>query len=189
MHFPFGCYRAAIFAGLVALLGGMAAANANDRGIRGTMISPSSCTVNESASRGNCVLPPEASIGYFTGNGWIGKACQFVLGCPVPFNNIDLGGSSSDNDVSSFRVHYRTGAALNQVIVRLIRSQVTAGAFVSSSVCGGVLTPATTAPTKTIVSCPHDVAENGVFYHFEVVLNTGFGSGAEPWFLGIDFPQ
>lgn len=168
---------------------------ANDRSIRGLMIPASSCQTYVQASGGsNCVISPEERAGRFTGNAWTAYPaepgiCQFVFVCPLPINNIELGGTSTDNDISKFRVHFRKPTLSNSVIARLIKSQVSGANFVSSSVCGGLLMAATTAPTTTTVSCPHDVAGAGTFYHFEVILVQDPSSLSQvSQFYGIDFP-
>lgn len=141
--------------------------------------------------RTDCIIPRGQLRGYLTGNAWTisHTDCQFVLVCPLPINNVELGGTTTDNDISKFRVHFRDPTPGSQVITRLIKSQVSGGTFISSSVCGGLTSAATTTPTTTIVSCPHDVAGAGAFYHFELILmGAGTSSFETPSFYGIDFP-
>ena len=123
--------------------------------------------------------------------GVVGPGQSVRLRCPLPVNNVDLSGTSNDNDLTKLRGHYRdtdgfgTGGV---VCIELLRT--TASAQPNTSVCiwssnvdgtGG--TTATTA-TKT---CPHDLAA-GAFYHLDVLLlATGAGNVAE--FFGVDFPQ
>lgn len=183
-----GNRRLSILAGIMALIGFMGAAHGNDRGLRGTMIVPSGCQIYP-VDIPNCNSPLNQR-GKFTGNGWIGGICSLVLTCPLPINNIDLGGTSSDNDISKFRVHYKNSNVTGQVIVHLIRSQVVSTGFTSSAVCGGALPRTGNIPTRTTVQCPHDVAGDGTFYHFEVILQSPISIilGDSLMFLGIDFP-
>lgn len=183
-----GCLH--LLAGLLLSATLVSPTQASDRSVRGVMIPPSSCQPYPQAGP-DCIIPRGQLRGYLTGNAWtiFPTDCQFVLVCPLPINNIELGGMATDNDISKFRVHFRDPNPGSQVIARLIKSQVSGGTFISSSVCGGLVSAATTTPTTTTVSCPHDVAGAGTFYHFEVILiGAGTSSIETPSFYGIDFP-
>ena len=170
----------ATYAGLIAVsLGFVTQAHGNDRGVRGIMVAPASCQPYAGADRAK-----------FTGNAWtVDEVASTTLACPLSLNNVDLGGSSSDNDITKFRIHYQIPslAIYGEVYVNLIRSEVLNGKFISSVVCGGRLIPGTYSPTETTVSCPHDVAGNGVFYDFGIILKSTYPA-SPPLFFGIDFP-
>lgn len=173
-----GNRRKAILAGTVALIGLTAAASANDRGVRGTMIPASSCQ-----------LVSQSDTATLVGNAWVNGIFRSRLACPLPLNNIDLGGTSADNDITKFRAHYKGSANdfAGRVLVQLIVSGVSNGSFTSSVVCGGNLTPTTINPTETTVACVHDVASDGSFYYFVVTMDNLSG-GPQAQFYGIDFP-
>ena len=87
------------------------------------------------------------------------------LHCPLPLNNVDLGGTTDDNDISKFRVHYRDTdgfGTLASMAVNLQRFAVGAGGVAESTVvCSWTSdidgTGATTA-AKATKTCAHDLA-------------------------------
>lgn len=169
----FGVYAALVGAS-VALV---TTAHANDRGLRGIMVTPASCQPYVDADRA-----------HFFGNAWtVDAVASTTLSCPLSLNNIELGGSSSDNDITKFRIHYHLPFIYNEMYVNLIKSEVINGKFVSSAVCGGRVPLTTYNPAEYIFSCIHDVAANGVFYNFGIILKSTY-PGQTPLFFGIDFP-
>ena len=167
-----------VFAALVGASMALAAtAHGNDRSLRGVMVTPASCQPYVNADRA-----------HFFGNAWtVDEVASTTLSCPLSLNNIELGGSSSDNDITKFRVHYQMPNLYNEMYVNLIKSEVVNGKFVSSVVCGGGVPLTTYFPAEFTFSCVHDVAANGVFYNFGIVLKSTY-PGRAPSFFGIDFP-
>ena len=150
-------------------------------------------------------VPPAACIevsrsAALTENPWFsgffsltGAGRSLVLRCPLPVNNIDLSGTTNDNDLSQIRVHYRdtdgTGSGTS-VAVALIKTAVptTIGGSQNTTVCSWFSstdgTGATTT-TRATKACAHDLAA-GAFYHLQVSLQSSQGHNAQ--FLGVDFP-
>ena len=163
-------------AALVFVVTAIATADANDRSVRAVMIPPSACEA------------PATTTAKLSAAGWTvqnGDSAAFI--CPLPINNIELGGTTDDNDITKFRVHYRDSDGLgtvNSVDVVLIQHRV--GPFVQTGICGATLAPSTTDFTSSTVPCVHDVASGGRFYQFFVRLKSGPAGSAS--FLGIDFP-
>ncbi|MFO1040058.1 MAG: hypothetical protein U1E45_24715 [Geminicoccaceae bacterium] len=153
-----------------------AAAEASDRSVQAVMIPPMACQPIRNAGA-ELVL-----------TSWIARAgASADLVCPVPFNNIELGTPSADNDLTSFRIHYSdsdgTGTAA-KVSVSFYRFNNSS--FSVRFLCSRNLAPATTALTATTVPCVEDVATAGTFYAFLVQL-TSPPNGIVT-FRGIDFP-
>lgn len=177
MKYLYNIRRALFALGCLAPLAAANTAYGNDRGVRGIMVPPAGCQPYVGAS-----------YALFSGNAWtILQGSSATLSCPLSFNNVDLGGTSADNDITRFRIHYQIPFTFGEVYVQLIRSEVLAGRFVSSVVCGGRVIPTTTDPTETTVACAHDVAGDGVFYSFAIILKQPL-SASPPVFIGIDFP-
>jgi hypothetical protein len=113
-----------------------------------------------------------------------------VLDCPLPINDIDLGGITNDNDMSKYRVHYidpdGTGSAA-KVTVYLHRTKVTNGTVTVTGFCPFQSSPNTALATTTIVPCVQDLAA-GTFYSFQVILQVSGSSVLGGSFVGIDFP-
>ena len=111
---------------------------ANDRDVRATVINPNSCKIDQSTPN---VSKPGQSDGYigtpYPGDGQINRS--FVAFCPLPLNNIELGGTANDNDMSSFSVLYRDFDGLGEragLAVAFHRNTVNAqGDLVSLFVC------------------------------------------------------
>ena len=106
-----------------ALAGFAPAARANDRDPRATPVPAAACAEIFHAPG----ITPWKSGGWFglyTGGAYV------HLRCALPLNNVDLGGTTDDNDISKFRVHYRDGDGLGttaRVEVDLKRSVVNVG--------------------------------------------------------------
>jgi hypothetical protein len=162
---------------LAALIGLADAARANDRDVRATMIPATSCQLyNGSAFLSN--------YSWFL-LGYIGN--QAFLLCPVTFNNIDLSGTSNDNDLTKFRVHYRNKGGEMRVFLDRVEHFGTTSR--SQSVCGAIL-PSTTSSveyTSTVIQCPHDIGSGNNFYSFLVRMDSNFTDSVQR-FVGIDFP-
>jgi len=157
-------------------------AQANDRDLRATTIPASACQSTAVFS------------GFLSSQGnWVasGGSNSFVaLVCPLPLNNIDLGGTTDDNDLSKFRVHYRDGDGVGtaaQVALNLYRITVTTTeTFSRQFICSFFSAPSTTSYTRTTRSCAHDLVF-GSFYVFNIEINAGQNTG-DTEFVGIDFP-
>ena len=167
------CYAAATT--LLATTLVPAAVRANDRDIRAITVPPSSCSLRS----GNA---------FYGSNFWGADGGEALLQCPLPINNIDLSGTTNDNDISKFRTFYRdsdgSGSTVN-IVVTLGYTKITVdGLWSITGVCTFSSSPATIDYTNTTKSCVHDVA-SGVFYFFQVRLNA-VGGNAD--FVGIDFP-
>jgi hypothetical protein len=173
-------------AGLLATLASLAPALASDRDPRGTPIPAAACV----EFRRSPALTEEAwKAGYFEVTG---DAKDLELHCPWPVNNVELSGTTDDNDLTSMRVHYKdsdgfgAGAAVQVVLAKTFvdASGVTrtqAVCFWQSNAYG---TGATTSARSTR-ACAHDVAA-GAFYTLDVLLQSRTGQTAQ--FLGVDFP-
>jgi hypothetical protein len=162
------------------MLAGLAAsAQANDRGVRGVMIPAAACNLVV----GSATL---TDIPNWTVRG----GASATITCPLPINNVNLGGTDGDNDITKFRVLYRdTDGSGSQaaLTVTLFKSKVSNGTLTTTQVCRATLATTSTAFTATTVTCAHDVAGGGTFYSFGVLM-TGLGT-READFTGIDFPQ
>ena len=84
--------------------------HANDRDLRGTPVPSAACAVGDN----NLATPPFAFGGALaSGGGALGLSskttgAQFLtLFCPLPVNNVDLSGTTNDNDITKIRVHYK----------------------------------------------------------------------------------
>lgn len=169
-----------------ALAGFVPAAWANDRDPRATPVPASACAE---------IFHTPGIIPWSSG-GWFGLyagGTYVHLRCPLPLNNVDLGGTTDDNDISKFRVHYRDGDGLGttaRVEVDLKRSVVNVGGLPGSTVVcawkSSVDGTGVTTATKATKACPLDLATEA-FYFFEVRLETSDGTYPVE-FLGITFP-
>ena len=183
------CRHAAILlAGLAPALAGVAPALANDRDLRATMVSGASCGEAARSTYNN----PWTSGDYFS----VSSANQYLrLRCPLPLNEIDLSGTTNDNDISKIRVFYGdsdgfgTDATVTVGLVKIAMPaspgwpQTTVVCSWSSDTDG---TGAVTA-AKATMACVHDLAAEA-FYHFNVSLHTGANGGNAATFVGISFP-
>jgi hypothetical protein len=180
-----------LLAGLLPALAGLtpAAAQANDRDLRGTTVPAAACI--ETFGTTSLTENPWLS-GYFS---LTGANKRLDVRCPLPLNNIDLSGTTNDNDLSKLRVHYRdsdgfaaggfTGA---YVLVALTKVSANAGATQSTVVCQWLSNSDGTGATTTAVAtkaCAHDLAA-GAFYQIEVIMQSSAGNTVQ--FLGVDFP-
>jgi hypothetical protein len=95
----------ALLGGAAAMLAPAPTALANDRDLRGTTVPAAACV--ELVSIG---LPtnPWRSMFHVEGSG-----AFLAVRCPLLVNNVELSGTSSDNDMSKFRVHYRDSDGRN----------------------------------------------------------------------------
>ena len=179
---------ALLLAGLLPALAGLAPApvRANDRDPRATPVPAAACVEFERSA--NLAANP-----WMPGSGYFGVAGEGVyvwLRCPLPLNQVDLSGTTNDNDLSKIRVHYRDADGFGQgglVSVTLERT-TTAGATMKVCEWGSNQdgTGATT-PARSTKACPHDLAD-GAFYVLNVQLRSA-SIGAFVHFLGVDFPQ
>ncbi len=155
-----------------------ATAEANDRSMRGLMIPASACQLTGTDS-----ATLNVSLGWFVRNGGFAQ-----IMCPLPINHIELGATSTDNDISKFRIHYIDSDALGTAsVVKVEFGRYTSVPIGTTVVCRQELAPATVNATSTIVPCAHDVMSGGMFYAFVVTLKAATTNGYA-YFLGIDFP-
>lgn len=152
------------------------AAEANDRSVRAVMIPAMACQPLPGSGA-------ELNIPH-----WVARAgASAVLVCPVQFNNIELGTTSADNDITSFRVHYDDSDGSGSANAVAVDFYQYGGSLKTPTVlCSATLTPSTTALTSTTVPCVHDVASSGKFYGFLVRLTSA--PNGVVFFRGIDFP-
>jgi hypothetical protein len=167
--------------GFLALLAAtpLGQALANDRDLRATPVSAASCAPRLTGTLagfdpwnfGTYELPPSdpAGQGYR----------EMILICPLPVNHIDLGGTSNDNDISSFRILYRDGdgfGVASDIWVKLFEQTLSGSTSRRREVCvwhsnadgsgAGTGWYQWTSATKT---CPLDLAA-GASYWFEMVI-------------------
>ena len=163
-------------AALVLAATASATANANDRSVQAVMIPPMACQPIRNAGA-------ELAL-----TSWIARAgASAELVCPVPFNNIELGTTASDNDLTSFRIHYSDSdgaGAASKVSVSLYRFDNSS--FSVRFLCSANLAPQTTGLTATTVPCVQDVAPRSTFHAFLVQLASPVNGIVT--FRGIDFP-
>ena len=170
-------------------------ASANDRDLRATTVSAYSCTTKDGGIRDN-------ALGIYTGditNPNIGADAEIVLRCPLPLNNIDLGGTSNDNDISDFTVFYQDEDGLGNrvaITVDLNEVRLVSGRMVSAVKCSwnsNVNASGSTSYSASNLRCPVDLVATG-FYHFTVRMaieapapNSGLNT-IDAAFAGIRFP-
>jgi hypothetical protein len=177
-----------LLAGLLPAIAGPAPAQANDRDLRATTVPGAGCIEVVRSTYNN----PWTSGEYFT----VSSTNQYLkLRCPLPLNQVDLSGTTNDNDISKFRVFYADSDGFGtdaSVVVELVRIAMppSAGWPETTVVCAwSSNTDGTGAVTaaKATKACMHDLAAEA-FYHFTVSLRTGGGGGQSATFLGISFP-
>ena len=94
-----------LLAGLLPAFAGLAPAHANDRDLRATTVPAAGCIEVARSTYNN----PWTSGDYFS----VSSINQFLkLRCPLPLNQVDLSGTTNDNDISKIRVHYLDSMAL-----------------------------------------------------------------------------
>ncbi|MFO1040061.1 MAG: hypothetical protein U1E45_24730 [Geminicoccaceae bacterium] len=164
-------------AAMVLWATGTVPSEANDRSVQGVAIPASACQLADDST-----ATLNATVGWIVRNGVTAK----VL-CPVPINHIELGGTTNDNDMSKFRIHFTDSDGVGTgSIVKVFLLRHTSVPLGTTEVCRKELAPATTSTTSTIVPCVHDIMSGGMFYEFAVVLHAAPGGYA--FFLGLDFP-
>jgi hypothetical protein len=177
-----------------AMLAGLAPApaQANDRDPRGTPVPAAACEEYQRSG--------------FTPSAWVvgfwalqGPGKELRLHCPLPLNNVDLSGTTNDNDLSKIRVLYQDsdgfgdGFTLQMGLNKAAISPTGPGGMLVTTVCSWNSdtdgTGATTGATAT-KACVHDLAATAA-YSVDVLLKTKAGASASGTvsFLGIDFPQ
>ena len=175
---------------------------ANDRDLRATTIPAAMCVPGEAT--GNAAPNGGAPLRFAYDREYAVFGTQNLPGyvawsfahlhCPLPLNNIDLGGNTNDNDISSFNVVYRDadGAAPDSFVeVTLFQNKLASGTGTvvcswnsNSNMAGG------TGYASANVPCAHDVAATA-FYHFNIALSTQTRAtwpAVEASFVGIRFP-
>ena len=159
-----------------------AVGHANDRDLRGTAIPAAACVEhNRSAGFGGVSWSPD---GFYVVQG---TGQGLALHCALPVNAIDLSGTTNDNDISRFRVHYKDPDGLgpaNDIQVRFIKTSPASDGL-KTYVCEWSANTAGTGSANVASAtrtCAHDVA-NGSFYHFDIYM-----TGNDTRFYGIDFP-
>jgi hypothetical protein len=182
-----------------ALLAGMAviaclmptSTRANDRDLRATPVPAAACIQYSSSgflggfggwNRFSSVFQIKSS-----GNGEV----DLTLRCPLPVNNVELSGTTNDNDMTSFRLHYldTDGVGDNaRLLVRLVRASPTIPNWVEGRVCEWS-SNTVALDGRVVVDCPHDF-ESDTFYYFDVNLRVRGSTPSNTFvkFWGIDFP-
>jgi hypothetical protein len=183
-------------AALLAVLLAPAPAGANDRDLKATHIS-----VYECQQAG--VSSPDFRPAYTLSEGILFNGTPAGVGqravslyCPLPLNNVDLGGTTNDNDISSYTVFYQDADGLGervQMVASLWEQTLTGGKLVSRYLCGwnsNSDTTGSTAFTSDNVPCAVDLQATS-FYVFEVNIWVNEGgplTQTEAAFAGIRFP-
>lgn len=162
-----------LLAGLLLSSAVASPTQANDRSVRGLMIPAASCQQQSVAA------------GFFDTAIWSVANGVTRIACALPINNIELGGTAADNDLSKFRVLFRDGdgpgaaATIYAALYYVNRSGVV------GDLCGQLLSAASTTVTSATVPCIVDLTP-GVFYGIRIEMVAGPTVGVE--FRGIDFP-
>jgi hypothetical protein len=165
---------------------------ANDRDLKATHIPAASC------------VPLGMGEGQWIddglGGGWgiYGYPNRFMeLRCALPLNNVDLGGTTNDNDISSFTVLYRDGDGRgggSNVYVTLKEVVLTNGLFQVNDRCtwfsstnGGT----SAGGQSSSFPCAVDLSATAMYY-FDVSMQNGIQYADEDavatLFVGIRFP-
>ena len=140
-----------------------APARANDRDLRGTPVPAAACVEYR---RSPDLAQDPWKAGYFALTG-VGS---LQLRCPWPVNNVDLSGTTDDNDLTKIRVHYRDsdgfgGGAGVQVVLGMTVADASGNAR-NTAVCmlySNAHGTGATTTTKATRACAHDLAA-GAFY-------------------------
>src|SRR5687767_11549401 len=103
------------------LLAATSPAAANDRDLRATTVPPASCEGNPSSWRNNreiTVMGEQAVLPPGTEGPTSPQTVDQRYRCALPLNNVDLGGTTNDNDITSFTVIYldADGAAAGSLV-------------------------------------------------------------------------
>ncbi|MGH7006721.1 MAG: hypothetical protein ACREIP_22465, partial [Alphaproteobacteria bacterium] len=111
--------------------------------------------------------------------------------CPLPVNNVELSGTTNDNEMTKFRVHYldSDGAGADaRLRVRLVRASPTIPNWDEGRVCEWSSNTAA-LDGRVVVDCPHDF-ESNTFYFFDLTLTVSASAPSHTFvrFWGIDFP-
>jgi hypothetical protein len=164
---------------------------ANDRDLRATHISAFDCRDLEASGQ-----PIAASRPMSSGLGVYGRGgARADLVCPLPLNNIDLGGTTNDNDISSFTVFYADAdgrGAGAQLTVAFEQTIILNGQFETKVLCSwdsNVHGSTGSSPNASNRLCAVDLLSNG-FYNFRVSMRVtqDFGDVEAVNFVGIRFP-
>ena len=183
----FPATRYAVTASLAALLLlASSGARANDRDLRAVTVPPSACV----EIYRNFPYSQPGIQGVFK-RGLLLHVCHPVVrhsaagaSCPLPISNIDLSGTTNDNDISEYRVFYTDpDGAGNQAYVTV---------FLGRGPVGNVFrnwnsNTGASGATSAVVPCAHDVAANALYY-FYVDLVTSYDVKGSVRFYGITFP-
>jgi hypothetical protein len=178
-------------AALAGLLPGYA--SANDRDLKATHISAFDCRDLEASGQPIATSRPRSSgLGV---SSLAGARADLV--CPLPLNNIDLGGTTNDNDISSFTVFYADADADGrgagaQLTVALEQTRILNGQFETKVLCSwdsNVHGSTGSSPNASNRPCAVDLLSNG-FYNFRVSMRVtqNFGDVDPLNFVGIRFP-
>jgi hypothetical protein len=163
--------------------------HANDRDLRAITVPAAICVGGNPDNF-------DPGMGITVGN-WLppATATEMRIRCALPLNNVDLGGTSNDNDMTSFTVFYadsdgfgtRTG-----VLVTLFEVRLSNGRMAGADKCGWDSNhdgTGSTGFTSDNVLCAVDLAATA-FYHFSVYIyvNGAPQNAPDAAFSGIRFP-
>jgi hypothetical protein len=115
-------------------------AMANDRDLRATTVPAALCVEGNAGNANGAAWIHDREIGVFgvsTNQPPLNFADAHVH-CALPLNNIDLGGNTNDNDITSFTVFYhdRDGAAPNSFVeIVLFQNKLASGMMQDTVVC------------------------------------------------------
>jgi hypothetical protein len=168
---------------------------ANDRDLRATTVPAAICVAGGGTSGaigGTWVNRCEYVVpGRFDGQS---ELVDHHLHCALSLNNVDLGGTTNDNDISSFTVFYRDSDGLGtgtSIEVDLHQTTLVAGNIQSVPVCSwrsNTSGNGSAGYTSSSAPCVHDMKATA-FYHFEVrFLSSTVTQDVVASFVGIRFP-
>jgi len=163
-------------------------AMANDRDLRATAVPPALWTGETEGHFDN-------AFGLVVGNIAPPGDDRFLsVRCALPLNNIDLGGTTNDNDMSSFTVFYRDADGRDlrvKLFVTLFEVRLSGGEMTATRKCSWNSSEGTgvTTFTSANVPCVVDLAATA-FYHFAVDMQFDGtpNNFIEAAFSGIRFP-
>jgi hypothetical protein len=167
-------------------------AQANDRDLRATVVHAYSCVEMSLDGTWSLDASPRPGGSYQISGSVFNVA---VLYCPLPLNNVDLGGTTNDNDMTEFTVLYKDPDGLGDnhfVQVDLYRAVLEPGGglaqYVVCSWTSRSNGSASTGWVRARVPCALDLSAVDT-YHFSVAFHAGGIVNTDTLgFGGIRFP-
>jgi hypothetical protein len=167
----------------MVLSGLTAEVQANERGVRGTMITPSQCQLAAGAA-----TLVNGAFWRVIGGAVGAPANGAALVCPIVVTNVDVGNASDQNEILSYRLHFRDSDSAGSdasISINVHISEIRPDGGLDSTV--DPFNPApTTSSFTTATHFSFQELEVGKFRSFIVSLNAKNGGEAD--FAGFDFP-